>query len=768
MRSFVPISALVRSAGLMALTTCWLITQGCGPPDTGPRQELGQDAEGIAFVSNETCAECHTEQFNEWQGSHHDWSMRHADDASVLGDFDNATLEHFGVTSRFFKKDGRYYVNTEGSDGQASDFEISYTFGVEPLQQYLIEFPGGRLQSLTIAWDIAGKRWFHLYPDERITADDPLHWTRRFQTWNMMCAECHSTNLRKGYDGESDSYRTTWSEINVSCQACHGPGESHVAWAREIPEGVTPDAGEHGLVVGFEAADPRYEVDNCARCHSRRHQVSPNDELGRPLMDDFQVAPLREGLYHADGQILDEVYVYGSFVQSRMYHSGVRCSDCHNSHSLKLFRPGNDLCIRCHQTSPPQDFPDLNSKDYDTPAHHFHPPGSAGAQCVECHMRARTYMTVDPRRDHSFRVPRPDLTVKVGVPNACNDCHQDETAQWAADTLRKWYPKSSAPKPHFAETLAAGRAGRPEALPPLVQLANDAEQPAIVRATALELLRGYPPNELAVVGPLTRDAEPLVRAGVASVLQNLPPDALRASLAPLLNDPLRSVRVEAARVVGSLPGRMLGSLDPEAFGAAFAEFEQAQLAHGDMPGSHLNLGAVYAAQGDAAQAEQQYLAAIRLEPGFLPARFNLSTLYNQLGRNEDAEKILRETVKLAPQEGEAHYSLGLILAEQGKIAEAAGSLEKAAEFLPGRARVRYNYALALQHLGDLPRAEIQLLQAHQTDPADPDIVNAVISFYLQRRDARKALPYVERLVELVPDAAGPKQLLMQLREQLKR
>ena len=330
-------AVLIRTSFVVA----WLVMQSCAPSETWPRHEAGRGAQDIAFVGNEACAECHQEQFEEWKGSHHDWSMRHADSTSVLGDFDDATFEHFGVTSRFFTQGDRYYVNTEGVGGVASDFEIKYTFGVEPLQQYLIEFPGGRLQSLTIAWDVENKRWFHLYPDERITHDDPLHWTRRFQSWNMMCAECHSTNLRKGYDGASDTYRTSWSEINVSCQACHGPGERHVAWARKIPEGVIPDPAEHGLVVDFKTTDPRYEVENCARCHSRRHQVSPEDEHGRPLMDDFQVAPLREGLYHADGQILDEVYVYGSFVQSRMYGAGVRCSDCHNSHSLKLFREGN-------------------------------------------------------------------------------------------------------------------------------------------------------------------------------------------------------------------------------------------------------------------------------------------------------------------------------------------------------------------------------------------------------------------------------------------
>ena len=691
--------------------------------------------------------------------------MRHADETTVLADFDNATFSHFGVESRFFKKDGRYYVNTEGADGTASDFPIKYTFGVEPLQQYLIEFPGGRLQSLTIAWDVAGKRWFHLYPNERITPDDPLHWTRRFQTWNMMCAECHSTNLRKGYDADTDSYQTSWSEINVSCQACHGPGEAHVAWARDLPEGATPNPQEYALVVNFEGDDARYEVDSCARCHSRRHQVSPEDQHGRPLLDDFLIASLREDLYHADGQILDEVYVYGSFIQSRMYKEGVRCSDCHNPHSLELWRPGNDLCIRCHQTSPPEDFPDLEAKDYDTPEHHFHPAGSAGTQCVECHMRARTYMVVDPRRDHSFRIPRPDLSEKLGVPNACNDCHEDESSQWASATIRRWY--GSEPRPHFAEAIDAGRKGQRDARSRLVRLAKDREEASIARATALELLRAYP-GDAGDIGSLTNDEDPLVRTQAAAALQSLPPDQIVSWLDPLLADPVRAVRIEAARVLATVPRRMLGSIDRKAYQSAFAEFEEAQLAQADTPGAHLNLGVAYAGQGDAERAEHHYTTAIQLEPSFLPARFNLSTLYNQLGRNSDAERILREAVKLAPQEGEAHYSLGLILAEEKKIREAAGSLEKAAALLPGRARIRYNYALALQHLGDLPRAESELLKAHETDPRDPGILNALATFYLQSRDLEKALPYAEQLAQLAPEAPGPNQMVRRIREQLGR
>ena len=755
---------LVPLVGSTAVVLCFA-TWGCGTEEPWPRRIEGQGAQGIAFVSNETCAECHQQQFDEWTDSHHDWSMKHADATTVLGDFDDTRFTHFGVDSRFYKQGEKYYVNTEGPEGAASDFEIKYTFGVEPLQQYLVEFPGGRLQSLSIAWDVENKRWFHLYQNEHIKPDDPLHWTRRFQNWNMMCAECHSTNLRKGYQVDTDTYQTSWSEINVSCQACHGPGEAHVAWARSIPEGEAREARDHKLVVDFEGTDPRYEVDNCARCHSRRHQVSANDEHGRPLLDDFMVSSLRDGLYHPDGQILDEVYVYGSFVQSRMYHEGVRCSDCHNPHSLDLWRPGNDLCIRCHQTSPPEDFPKLKSKNYDTPDHHFHPEGSTGTQCVECHMRARTYMVVDPRRDHSFRIPRPHLSVRLGTPNACNDCHEDQTFEWAADLVDQWYGPGAASGSHFAEAIVAGREGRRTAQAELVKLARDLDQPSIARATALELLRAYP-NKLSDLRPLTADDDPLIRTHAAGALQSVPLDQSAAVLGSMLNDPIRAVRIEAARVLATAPRQVLASIDRQAFDRAVKEFEQTQQSMADTPGAHLNLAVTYVARGDVDLAEEHYRTALRLENTFLPARLNLATLYNQLSRNDEAIDLLVETVSLVPEEGEAHYSLGLLLAEEQRIKEAAESLSKAAELLPGRARVRFNYGLALQHLGRHAGAERQLLKAHEMDPLDPSILNAVTTLYLQQRDLPKALHFAEQLTRLVPGEPGPKQLVQTLREQL--
>jgi hypothetical protein len=296
------------------------------------------------FVGREQCVDCHDASYEQWLGSDHDKAMDLASDQTVLGDFNDAEFEHNGVTSRFYRKGDGYFVFTEGSGGEMAEFEVRYTFGVEPLQQYLVPFSGGRLQALPIAWDVDEQGWFTLYPDTVIAADDWLHWTRNGQNWNGMCAECHSTHLQKNYDPESRTFSTTWSDIDVSCEACHGPGSRHVAWAEVDPMG-RPEVENYGLPVYTNSVDNRQQVEICAPCHSRRSEVGDYDHGQVSLMENLLPSLLVEGTYHADGQILEEDYVWGSFVQSKMYHNGVRCSDCHNSHSLTLHKEGNELCL---------------------------------------------------------------------------------------------------------------------------------------------------------------------------------------------------------------------------------------------------------------------------------------------------------------------------------------------------------------------------------------------------------------------------------------
>ena len=459
------------------------------------------------YRGRESCKECHEKEFNLFQGSDHDMAMDTAINETVLGDFNDVSFSHFGVTSRFFKSDGLFMVNTEGPNGEMVDYQVSYVFGVRPLQQYLIEFPGGRYQCLPLCWDTrpadqGGQRWFHIYQQERIPPGDVLHWTRVTQNWNYMCAECHSTNLRKNYSYAEKAYHTTWSEIDVSCEACHGPGSEHIDWAEKVETGSSPDIyPDMGLVVRLMDTDdatwifapdsvtarrsvPRQSdelVQMCSRCHARRAVATEDYYHGGSLLDTHWPSLLDEGLYFPDGQIEDEVYVYASFLQSKMYKAGVVCKDCHEPHSGKIYVDGNALCYRCHMAS-----------EYGPRKHHFHDPAKEGASCMECHMHERTYMVVDPRRDHSIRIPRPDLSDKLGTPNACNQCHPDKSTRWATDYLRQWYGDDLLNQSHYGETFWAGRQRYPEAQQELLRLGADQNQPPMIRATAISLLGGYP------------------------------------------------------------------------------------------------------------------------------------------------------------------------------------------------------------------------------------------------------------------------------------
>jgi predicted CXXCH cytochrome family protein len=759
-----------RRATLGAAAWISAALAACGAEERGPSAVPASPprAPAPAFVGSAACAECHPEATARWAGSHHDLAMQSADETTVLGNFDDMQFTHRGVTSRFFRRDGGFFVNTVGRDGAHADFEVRYTFGVEPLQQYLVEFPGGRLQSLTIAWDTGERRWFHLYPDEPSPPGDALHWTGRYQTWNSMCAACHSTALKKGYDPTRDSFDTSWSDIDVGCEACHGAGSAHLEWARTRPEGAAAGPAESGLPVRFAGRDARNEVETCAPCHSRRHPLGTGPTPALPFLDHFVPATLREGLYHPDGQIQGEVYVYGSFLQSRMYRAGVRCSDCHDPHTLELRASGDALCVRCHQEQPDPRFPGLAAKAYAAPSHHQHPPESEGARCVACHMPATTYMVVDPRRDHGLRVPRPDLSVKLGTPNACTGCHADQPAEWAAQRVVEWFGPRQDEAPHFAEAIAAGRAGAPDADAALVAVTGDPKQPGIVRASALELLRGGDTGTAAALLSATGDRDPLVRATAVDRLDRLPPEARVEAAAPLLRDPIRAVRVAAARVLAGAPAPLLDAAQRHALDAALLEYEQVQGAQAELPSAHLNLGVLHMGRGRRQLAERAYRTALRLDPAFHPASANLAHLYNQMGRNDEAERVLREALAHAPEEGEIHYSLGLVLAEEGRFDEAEQALRRAAALLPGQARVGYNHALALQHLGRSREAETALGAALELDPESPDVVHALVVFHAQRGEWARALPYAERLVELAPQAPEARQLLERIRAELGR
>lgn len=765
-----PVALLVILGGLVVVLI--LIAD---LPTSRPSTEPSPDARR-RYVGQEACQTCHPQQTRRWSGSHHDLAMQVATDTAVRAAFDSITVRAAGESAFLFRTDTSYHVRTEGLEGAKETYPVRYTFGVTPLQQYLVETSGGRFQTLNFSWDANNKQWFHLYPDETLAPGDPLHWTGRLRTWNTTCANCHSTNLQKNYDPESDTYSTTWSDIDVSCEACHGPGSRHVAWARsenrekdgvenrnesseDVPEtnGRYEHAGDgegaYGLTVDLDTANSEAEIQTCARCHSRRQKISKEYQPGDELLDHYVPQLLREGLYHPDGQIDDEVYVYGSFLQSEMYQQGVQCADCHEPHSLELRREGNALCTQCHTSS-----------TYDTADHHFHPEGSSGATCANCHMPEKTYMQIDARRDHSIRVPRPDLSVELGTPNACTRCHTNRSDQWTAQIAEEWYGDLGSDSVHYGEVFAAARAREPAGATPLIRTAQDTARSPIVRATALSLMGRYTGNGIV---PILRDgleaSSPLMRRAAVSGVQQLAPSRRVSLLSPLLRDSVRAVRIEAARALAAVE-ETIPRNRREAFEEAFQEYEHALRVTGERPQSQLQIGQSYQERDQRQKARGAYQTALQRDSSFVPALVQLARLNNQEGLNDRAESLLRRALSLQPKNGEVHYMLGLLLAESKGPEGAVSHLETAARLLPERPRVQYNYGLALQQLGQPEKAEAALRRAHDLRPQVPDFLYALAVLYIQQNEWSEARPYAKELARQQPRSRRVQRLLQRVQQ----
>jgi len=734
------------------------------------------DAPLARFVGQSACASCHAAQAEGWRASQHAQAMQPATPATVLGRFEGEQFKYNGVTSTFFRRNDRYYVRTDGHDGKLADFEVKYTFGVYPLQQYLVPFPDGRMQALSIAWDArpqpeGGGRWFHLYPNMRIDYRDPLHWTRLDQNWNTMCAECHSTNLQRNYDASADRFATTWTDINVACEACHGPGSNHIAWAKREADWEKHGDGK-GLAIRLDERksaswimdaasgtarrsrppDSQRETETCAVCHSRRGTIGTDPGPTGRLLDTHDLSLLRGGLYHADGQQLDEVYNHGSFLQSRMHAKGVTCSDCHDPHTQKLRAPGNAVCAQCHAPA-----------KFDATAHHLHPAKSAGTQCAACHMPTRTYMVVDPRHDHSLRVPRPDLTQRIGVPNACNGCHRDKDPAWAAAVIEKAHGPERKGLQAYGETLHAARAGAPGAQEKLIALAGDATAPTIARATAVAELERYPGQAaLPAIEQALRHFDPLMRAAALETLLSFPPD-LRARLAErLVDDPVKAVRIKAGRALAAAPLEAASPAQVSKRDRAFAEYVASQEAVAERPEAHANLGTFFAERGDPARAESEYRHAIRLQPDFVPAYVNLADLYRSTGREADAAATLNAGLKQVPGDASLLHTLGLQRVREKRIAEALPLLKRAADAQPANARFAYVYGVALYTGGRKTEGIAALKRGLDRSPNDPDLLFGLAAFSREAGRLPDARGYASRFAAVAPHDERTQPLLREL------
>jgi predicted CXXCH cytochrome family protein len=641
---------------------------------------------------------------------------------SVLGDFNNTEFRYFGRPTRFFKDGDSFRITTENPQGQPETFTIAYTLGYKPLQQYLVDVGGGRIQVLPFAWDTrerkdGGQRWFSLYPKENVTPSNPLFWTRPMQNWNHMCGDCHTTGFSKNYSDSSNTFASRWSETANGCESCHGAGSAHVE-ERNRSKNKVADKSVISVLKTQQA-----QIDQCGACHARRvrlRETSAKDRMLDTMLETWRPQLPQDGLYFVDGQIREEVFEIGSFLQSKMASKGVRCTDCHDPHTARLKAEGNALCTQCHEVA-----------KFDTADHYFHKPGTAGAQCVNCHMPERTYMIVDPRRDHRLAVPRPDLSDSLATPNPCIACHVDRSNSWAAEAVRKHKGLANTPTETWATAAWEAVAERRSSAEILKDLPASASPISV--ASVLASVKAWTPESLAMLASQSSAKEPLVRLGAVEAVGRIPLPQRVPLLIDRLRDSSLAIRLETARLLAGADRTTLSAEQRESLDAALVEYRKWLEQDADRAEKLASLAALQVAEGDVAAARASFEKALQRDETSLTVLLNYADFHRAQGNDNAAEPLLAQASFLYPDSASVHFALGLLLVRQRRTAEAVAELGVAAGLSPDDSHFAYVYAVSLYTTGQKAAALSVLNKARTRFPANAEISSAMQAYCTEMR-----------------------------------
>ena len=713
-----------------------LLLTACKPhPETLEGNATGLLTPPGPLVST-SCVDCHKEEVERWNRSHH---------AHALLDKSAIDVPHTEVvTGSFTSHISGSLVSQTGPNGFSFTGQVDAVPGYHPLQQLLVPFPGGRWQVFDPAYDPRSNEWFGVYGNQDRRPEEWGHWSRGGMNWNAQCAYCHTTHFEKNYNPDTDAYLSTWDEVGVGCSQCH----------TQLEAGTTQD---DGCTVERETdMTHSLHMEHCGSCHARREELTGTMPPGDLFDDHYRLAlPDRLNLYYPDGQILDEDYVFTSFRMSRMHHQGVTCMDCHDPHSGEFVFSWEDnmLCMQCHNT------PGRNgATPIDPVAHSYHKEGSTGNQCVNCHMPHTTYMERDPRRDHGFHIPDPQLTLELGIPNACNRCHEDKSADWAAESVNKWWGSTNANFNATARTRARllhrGYRGDPSVVNALIDQAKKEEIP-LWRATFTSVAGqlSSDPHVVRELRKMLKDENPMVRDAAIRGL-NTHPD--RATwLPPLLNDTSRTVRTQTQVALA---------------GSAFLTKEARQelenwVSHiSDQPAGALRQAELALAEGRNDDAMVWGTRAIEKDS---PSGRNLlmrGHLAYRAGKFEEAEQDFLRAIEMEPNDPQAHYTLALLYAETGKNEHVIETLERATQIDPTFDRAWYNLGLAYAGAEQLDKAIAALLQAEAASDDFSDYAYARATIHLRKQDTAAAQEALLKVLSLNQNHRPSLQLLQRLQQ----
>ena len=422
-----------------------------------------------------------------------------------------------------------------------------------------------------------------------------------------------------------------------------------------------------------------------------------------------------------------------------MYHNDVTCINCHDAHSLKLKFEDNKLCLQCHVP-----------ETYNSPSHHFHSNNSEGAKCINCHMTGKYYMGNDFRRDHSFRIPRPDLSIKYGTPNACIQCHADKDNKWAWDNFKKQYGEPD--YKHFSELLAPGLVGAEHGFNSLLELARDTIYPDIARASAVNGMNNYLDTD-AINNMISflNDDSALVRAATLDGLGNIDSNDYVNYLLPMLKDEKRSVRVKAFFAVSHLEDIQIPNEYKEVYKKVKKEFETKLNVTSDFVGGRVKKADYYLKQGDLQAAIKGYESALELDNINNIVRTNLANLYYRDQNYPKVEEAYKKIIELEPEYAQTYYSYSLLLAELNRLDEAIEQMHLAIKYMPENIRFYYNLSLLYDKVNNLKQAESIAAKGLKLDVNNESLLYVLAYVYNKGGQRDKAKNIASRLVQLYPN-----------------
>jgi predicted CXXCH cytochrome family protein len=621
----------LRFAGSLAvLAGGW--AAGAAPPPAAPSAS--------SYVGAATCASCHPSLHAKWKAGRHSKMIQAAAASSVLGDFSAGALRLRGKRYAVRRAGDAWFITEGDLAGAPRERRVDYTLGSRRVQHYLTKLEDGRLVVLPPSWDVQRREWFHNLE----IVDLEESGATKVQVWNAHCHGCHVSGQEKNFRPATGTYDTRWSDFGTSCERCHGPGGRH----------SEEEAGAR-FIVRPSALGPEKETAICAQCHSLRDVVADGFAAGADYHDHFMAI-----LEYAQKAGPDPAYwpdgrprrfsndALGLWQSDCFVKGGATCLTCHDPHqpdvdaTPRLAPSNNRLCLGCHP-----------AQGEDVSAHTRHAPESAGSSCVECHMPRTVVSLKATMRDHAIGPPVPEATVRFGIPNACNTCHQDRSARWAQDALRKWNAAGSGARLlRRAEAFHGGAKGDPAALPRLRALAADVGEPPLVRANAVGHLRRY--EEATAVEAVVRalsDPSPIVRAVAGMTLSDATPAHRKAApaLAAAVRDPRTIVRVAAAFALMNNGVRALPGEDGERYEVAKAEYVRRGAFLADDAPTQVTLGQFLFLDRKFAGASAAFETALRLAPEHPGGRYFLALARLGEGRMAEARTLLREVPARDPQ-----------------------------------------------------------------------------------------------------------------------